>query len=89
MAERLAELRERQDTVTAGRRDALIGRKIEVLVDAAGEGRSHREAPEIDGIVQLPTRIPVGSFARVQVVDALGPDLVAVEVTEPTVAESR
>ncbi len=89
MAERLAELRELQDTITASRRDALIGRRIEVLVDAAGEGRSHREAPEIDGIVQIPTRLAAGSFAHVQVTDALGPDLVAVEVTEPTVAESR
>ena len=88
-AERLAELRERQDAITAARRDTLIGREIEVLVDAPGEGRSHREAPEIDGIVTLPTRLAVGSFAHVQVIDALGPDLVAVEVTEPAVAESR
>ena len=77
MAERLAELRERQDDITAARRDALIGATVEVLVDAPGVGRTHREAPEIDGIVQVPTRSPSGSSHDVLVVDALGPDLVA------------
>jgi ribosomal protein S12 methylthiotransferase len=75
--ERLAELRDAQDTITARRRDALIGHTVTVLVDAPGEGRSHREAPEIDGIVQVPTDLAVGSFVDVEVVDALGPDLVA------------
>ena len=56
----------------------LIGADVEVLVDAPGVGRTHREAPEIDGIVQVPDDLAVGSFARVRVVDALGPDLVAV-----------
>ena len=36
-----------------GRRDELIGRDVEVLVDAAGVGRTHREAPEIDGVVHV------------------------------------
>ncbi len=76
VAERLAELRELQDAVTAGRRDALIGRTVEVLVDAPGVGRSHREAPEIDGIVHLGQNAPVGTFVDVEIVDALGPDLV-------------
>jgi len=74
--ERLAELRERQDHITATRRDALIGSTVEVLVDSRGVGRSHREAPEIDGIIQLPLDLEVGSFAKVDIVDALGPDLI-------------
>jgi hypothetical protein len=49
-----------------------------VLVDAPGIGRSHREAPEIDGVVQVPEELTVGTFERVRVVDALGPDLIAV-----------
>ena len=36
------------------KRDALIGSTVEVLVDAPGVARSHREAPEIDGIVEVP-----------------------------------
>jgi len=77
VAERLAELRELQDGITAARRDELIGRTVDVLVDAPGVGRSHREAPEIDGIVHLGQNAAVGTFATVRIVDALGPDLVA------------
>jgi ribosomal protein S12 methylthiotransferase len=78
MAERLLECTELQDTITATRREELIGATVEVLVDTAGEGRTYREAPEIDGIVTLPPELPVGSFAQVQIVGADGPDLVAV-----------
>jgi len=77
MRERLGELRDRQDEITATRRDALIGRTIDVLVDEPGIGRSHREAPEIDGIVQVPDFLAVRGRYQVKVVDALGPDLVA------------
>ncbi len=77
MADRLAELRELQDGITAARRDDLIGTDVDVLVDAPGVARSHREAPEIDGIVQVPHDLDVGAFYGVRVVDALGPDLIA------------
>jgi ribosomal protein S12 methylthiotransferase len=84
VAERLAELRELQDAITARRRDALIGSTVEVLVDAPGQGRTYREAPEIDGVVSVPESLPVGALAAVEVVDALGPDLVATHpVGEP------
>jgi ribosomal protein S12 methylthiotransferase len=77
MNERLSELREMQDDITARRRDALIGTEQVVLVDEPGEARSHREAPEIDGVVQVPETLAVGSFVNVRIVDALGPDLIA------------
>ena len=76
MAERLGELTELQDDITAARRDELIGRRLEVLVDAVGVGRSHREAPEIDGIVHVRHDLAVGEITDVTIVDALGPDLV-------------
>jgi ribosomal protein S12 methylthiotransferase len=75
--ERLAELRERQDAITAAGRDRLIGRTLEVLVDGPGVARSSREAPEIDGIIAVPERLATGRFHRVEVVAALGPDLEA------------
>src|SRR4051812_15271992 len=59
VSERLAELRELQDRITAGKRDELIDAKVEVLVDEPGVGRTHREAPEIDGIVSIPDALPV------------------------------
>ncbi|MEO7370626.1 MAG: 30S ribosomal protein S12 methylthiotransferase RimO, partial [Ilumatobacteraceae bacterium] len=77
MNERLGELRELQDDITARRRDALIGTSTKVLVDEAGVARSSREAPEIDGIVEVPLDLTVGQFHRVRIVDAMGPDLVA------------
>lgn len=75
--ERLRELRELQDEITASRRDALIGSSVEVLVDSVGIGRSHREAPEIDGIVHIGQNVDVRSIVGVEIVDAMGPDLVA------------
>jgi len=78
VTERIRECTELQDAITARRREDLIGTTIEVLVDAPGEARSYREAPEIDGIVTVPRDLPVGSFVDVVVVDADGPDLSAV-----------
>jgi len=75
--ERIAELRDLQDSITAARRDDLIGTTQRVLVDSAGVARSHREAPEIDGVIHVDPALIVGDFADVTIVDALGPDLVA------------
>ncbi|CAN5567373.1 30S ribosomal protein S12 methylthiotransferase RimO [soil metagenome] len=77
MHERLGELTEMQDAITASRRDALIGSSVDVLVDRPGVGRSHREAPEIDGVILVDPTLSAGSTARVEIVDALGCDLVA------------
>jgi len=75
--ERLAELTELQDRITAARRDALVGTELDVLVDAPGVARSHREAPEIDGIVAVPEHLEVGAIVPVRVTGAEGPDLTA------------
>ena len=77
MRERLSELSEMQDGITSRRRDDLVGRTINVLVDEEGVARSHREAPEIDGIIEVPTSLEVGQFYDVTVKSAMGPDLVA------------
>ena len=84
-AERLRECSELQDPITQAARDALVGETVDVLVDGfdpdTGElvGRTHREAPEIDGIV----RVTGDAFARpgalvsALVTGAEGPDLTA------------
>jgi ribosomal protein S12 methylthiotransferase len=77
-AERLAECGELQDRITARRRADLIGTTTTVLVDAPGVARSHREAPEIDGVISVPADLAVGSFAEVAIVGSEGPDLEAV-----------
>ena len=76
-SERLAELGELQDAITARRRDLLVGRRVEVLVDEPGAGRTHREAPEIDGVVHVPAGLAPGTFAGVTVTAAAGCDLEA------------
>jgi len=77
MRERLSELSEMQDGITSRRRDDLVGRTMNVLVDEEGVARSHREAPEIDGIIEVPGSLTVGQFFDVTVTSAMGPDLVA------------
>jgi ribosomal protein S12 methylthiotransferase len=77
MNERLAELREMQDEITAARRDSLIGSTLKVLVDEPGVARSHHEAPEIDGVIHVSDLLAVGQFHEVEIVNAMGPDLVA------------
>ncbi len=79
VAQRLSELSELQDRITSESRDALIGETVTVLVDTKGEGRTHREAPEIDGVVRVPEHLPVGEFHTLVVTGAEGPDLIAEE----------
>lgn len=81
VAERLAELRELQDDITARKRDELVGSEVRVLVDAPGVGRSHREAPEIDGVIHVPDDLEPGTFHLLTVTGAAGPDL---EAAPPT-----
>jgi ribosomal protein S12 methylthiotransferase len=88
VAARLSELTELQDAITAARRDALIGDTIEVLVDRPGIGRSHREAPEIDGVVLVDESLTAGSFAEVEIADALGSDLIAVGADLSAISET-
>lgn len=73
--ERLRECAELQDAITAERRAALVGARVEVLVDSSGRARSHREAPEIDGVVHVPAGLAPGSFHEVEVTGAATCDL--------------
>ncbi|HXW82066.1 MAG TPA: MiaB/RimO family radical SAM methylthiotransferase [Acidimicrobiales bacterium] len=75
-AERLRECSEVQDAITASKRLSLVGTTCRALVDATGVARSHREAPEIDGVIRVPRHLPAGSWVQLDVVEAIGPDLV-------------
>lgn len=80
---RLRECSELQDPLTTAAREALVGRAVCVLVDSVapdgtGVGRTHREAPEIDGVVALAgTGLVAGDLVDVRVTGTLGPDLEA------------
>jgi ribosomal protein S12 methylthiotransferase len=83
ITERMRECDAAQEPVIVAARAALIGRDVDVLVDGVDRetgalvGRTFREAPEIDGVVQLPdSGVPPGAVIRARVTDAVGPDLV-------------
>ena len=72
---------ERQQVISRARNQAQLGRRLEVLVEGAGDGvsiaRSYRDAPEIDGFVILPEERAAGEFLPVQVTGATTYDLMA------------
>jgi len=82
--ERLARFMEKQAAISAQRLQDKIGRTIEVLVDEVGDdgaiGRSHADAPEIDGVVHLSDAegVAVGDLLLAEVEDADQHDLYAV-----------
>jgi ribosomal protein S12 methylthiotransferase len=78
--ERLREVSEIQDAITARRRDALVGTRQRLLIDAPGVARSVRECPEIDGIVMVEPSHEVGTFVECEIVASHGTDLEAVLV---------
>jgi ribosomal protein S12 methylthiotransferase len=79
----LRECESMQEPITRAARDALVGDEVDVLVDSVDDdgtlvGRTHREAPEIDGIVRLHADwARPGALVRAHVTEAIGPDLVA------------
>jgi ribosomal protein S12 methylthiotransferase len=83
--DRLDELSVVQDRLTQAARDALVGSVVEVLVDGneggVPVGRTHREAPEIDGVVRFAAqdsaRLVPGTIVTAEVTSAVGPDLEA------------
>ena len=89
--------RERAEAVVAAaeqtmnrRAETYVGRELDVLVErfdleeSAWVGRSHREAPEIDGEIKLgeAAHLSVGDFVRVVVTGAEGTDLVGRRIAE-------
>lgn len=72
------------------RGEAFIGRRLRVLVESPGIARSAGDAMEIDGVVQVPKKLPVGEFAEVTVTGALEYDLMRqVGLSAPAPARPR
>lgn len=78
--ERMAEVSALQDEITQRSREAMIGQEFKVLVDAAGVARSVHEAPDIDGIIEVPASIAPGTFLDVEITDSKGYDLVGKKI---------
>ncbi len=80
---RLDRLMARQLEVSRRRQRRFVGRTLQVLVERVDEeaglawGRSFRDAPEVDGEVEIPSQgIEVGTFVSVTVTEALDHDLI-------------
>lgn len=76
IVDRLAQVSQAQEAITALRRRSHIGRQLEVVVQSKGVGRSYMESPEIDGLIVVPSNLKVGSLQLVEILDCIGLDLV-------------
>jgi ribosomal protein S12 methylthiotransferase len=85
--ERYQRAMELQQSISLARNQSQTGRRLEVLVDGAGDGvsiaRSYRDAPEIDGFVVIEEELPVGEMVPVLVTGAMTYDLLAISAAQP------
>lgn len=97
--ERWARLMELQQPISLRKNQAMVGKMLDVLVEAEGEtqtsrgkkgeplllGRSYRDAPEVDGLVLIPgvRGVQPGEMLQVHINGAMEYDLVG----EPLVTE--
>jgi tRNA A37 methylthiotransferase MiaB len=76
--ERLRYLQGIQEEITAETNSEMIGRTVAVLVDQVEDGvavaRSYREAPEIDGVINLDRGVP-GEWLVAEINGAYGAEL--------------
>jgi len=76
-----------QQPISLRRNQQMVGKRLNVLVDGAGDGvsiaRSYRDAPEIDGYVVVEKELPPGTMVPVMVTGAMEYDLVAMPADEP------
>jgi ribosomal protein S12 methylthiotransferase len=79
--ERRDRLMELQQGISLRKNQGLVGKNMKVLVDGEGDGvsvgRSYRDAPEVDGLVIIDGKLPVGEMAEVRITGAMPYDLSA------------
>ncbi|MBN1643867.1 MAG: 30S ribosomal protein S12 methylthiotransferase RimO, partial [Dehalococcoidales bacterium] len=77
--ERLQRLMEQQQQISLERNCAFVGRNLDVLIEGFGQGvsvgRSYRDAPEIDGLVLVKGKVPIGQIVPVRIDEAMVYDL--------------
>jgi ribosomal protein S12 methylthiotransferase len=79
---------ELQQGISLKRNRSLIGRPLQVLIEATGEsedqfgriepisvGRARRHAPEVDGMVFIPGELPIGDLVEIEITEAMPYDL--------------
>lgn len=70
-----------QQPISLERNQALVGDTLDVLIEGHDQGlsagRTHRDAPEVDGLVLIQQELPVGEIIPLRIVAALEYDLIA------------
>jgi ribosomal protein S12 methylthiotransferase len=76
---RRAALMEAQQPISLSCNRELLGREVDVLMESATQGRTWRDAPEIDGVAQVrgTDSIAPGRWVRARIVEALPYDVIA------------
>jgi ribosomal protein S12 methylthiotransferase len=73
-------LMQTQQTISHQRNQSFVGKTLPVLVEGYGDGlsmgRSYRDAPEIDGLVIVEGKLPVGEIVPVRISGAMNYDLI-------------
>ncbi len=81
-----------QQGISLGKNQDLVGKELDVLIEGYGDGlsvgRSYRDAPEIDGMVLVEGKAPVGEMAPVRVTGAMIHDLAGVFEDSQSSAEA-
>ncbi|MGB3715013.1 MAG: 30S ribosomal protein S12 methylthiotransferase RimO [Candidatus Promineifilaceae bacterium] len=77
--ERRQALMELQQQISLEKNQELVGRTLPVLIEGFGDGisigRSYRDAPEIDGLVLIPGKLPAGEIIPIRIDGAMTYDL--------------
>ncbi len=87
---RQAELMTLQQNISLAKNQAQVGRALPVLVEGYGDGvtvgRSYRDAPEIDGLVIVPGKLPLGEMVPIRIDGAMTYDLTGYPETDVPIA---
>ncbi len=83
--ERYSRLMALQQGISLERNQSFVGQTLDVLVEGQGKGisigRSYRDAPEIDGMVIVEGKIPVGKMLPVSITGGMAYDITGVPQT--------
>ena len=88
---RLASLMALQEEISSERQQLFVGRELDVLIEKINreegfaEGRSYREAPEVDGIVEVRNirqSLQEGDIIKVCMTDAMPHDMIGEEAAK-------
>jgi ribosomal protein S12 methylthiotransferase len=79
---RYQQLMERQQAISLQINQSYVGKTLDVLIEGFGDGisvgRSYRDAPEIDGLVLVEGKAPIGEIVPIRITGAMVYDLTGV-----------